>query len=112
MLWAAAIEAGIPKERVQDVSLTPDPEDSDQETEGVAVPEESAPGESQSNGAAERAVQMVEDQIRTMKLALEHNLQVKVKVQKPGFDLRSAAAGARGPGRLRAPGPGPGGPWG
>ena len=34
MLWAAAVEAGIPKDRVQDVRLTPDPEDSEQWVEG------------------------------------------------------------------------------
>ena len=36
-----------------------------------AVPEYSAVGESASNGKAERAVQMVEDQVRTLKSALE-----------------------------------------
>ena len=42
------------------------------------MPEESAPGESQSNGAAERATRMVEDQLRTMKLALEHRTGAKI----------------------------------
>ena len=37
----------------------------------VAVPEHSHPGESQSNGRAERAVQAVEDQVRTLKAAFE-----------------------------------------
>ena len=47
-------------------------------TATAAVPEESAPGESASNGAAERAIQMVEDQLRTMKHALEARLGVKI----------------------------------
>ena len=37
----------------------------------IAVPENSAVGKSQSNGKAERTVQMVKDQIRTVKMALE-----------------------------------------
>ena len=41
----------------------------------VAVPEHSHPGESQSNGLAERAMQEVIDQIRTLKLSTE--LRVK-----------------------------------
>ena len=57
-LRAAAIEAGIPEELVKDVNNTVDPGDSEGETDiaGAAVPEESAPGESQSNSSAERAV--------------------------------------------------------
>ena len=39
-----------------------------------SVPEYSAVGSSQSNGRAERAVQTVEDQLRTLKLALEARL--------------------------------------
>ena len=51
--------------------------DEDEETKDgvelarVAVPEHSHPGESQSNGLAEKAVRKVTDHIRTMKLALE-----------------------------------------
>ena len=37
----------------------------------IATPEHSSVGESQSNGAAERSVQRVEDQARTAKAALE-----------------------------------------
>ena len=70
LLRAAAIEAGIPEDRIKDVRVITG------DAQGAAVPEESAPGESASNGAAERAVQMVEDQLRTMKLALEHRLEV------------------------------------
>lgn len=42
------------------------------------VPEERAPGESQSNGDAERAVHMLEDKVRVLKLALEHGLGVNI----------------------------------
>ena len=45
----------------------------------LGVPENSAVGESQSNGRAERAVQTVEDLLRTHKLALES----KVKARAP-----------------------------
>ena len=85
VLRAAAIEAGIPDDSVTDMSNQQDPEDSNCEdtVHGVAVPEESAPGESQSNGAAERAVQMIEDQIRVMNLSLEHKRGVKVPVEHP-----------------------------
>ena len=41
-LRAAALEAGIAEDKVEDKSNLPDPEDSD--VDGVAVPEESAPG--------------------------------------------------------------------
>lgn len=44
----------------------------------IAVPENSAVGESQSNGKAERAVQMVEDQARTIKLALESRIGARI----------------------------------
>ena len=44
----------------------------------IAVPENSAVGESQSNGKAERAVQMVEDQVRTIKLALESRIGARI----------------------------------
>ena len=43
-----------------------------------AVPENSAVGESQSNGRAEAAVQQVEDQLRTLKAALEARIGKKV----------------------------------
>ena len=45
-----------------------------------AVPESSAVGESQSNGVAEAAVQQVEDQLRTLKAALEARIGVKIPV--------------------------------
>ena len=57
LLRAAAVEAGIPDERVED--LTDVGERGVELVEGVAVPEHSVPSESQSNGAAERIVQMV-----------------------------------------------------
>ena len=40
----------------------------------LAVPEHSHVGESQSNGASERAVQLVEDLARTLKSALEERI--------------------------------------
>ena len=49
----------------------------------VGVPETSSPGESQSNGAAERAVRSIEDQLRTMKLALESHINAKIPCQHP-----------------------------
>ena len=48
-----------------------------------AVPESSAVGESQSNGRAENAVQQFEDQIRTLKAALEARLGCKVPLSHP-----------------------------
>ena len=48
-----------------------------------AIPERSAVGESQSNGKAERAVQEAEDNIRTMKLALEERLGCRLGSQSP-----------------------------
>ena len=48
-----------------------------------AVPEVSAVGESASNGKAERAIQSFEDQLRTLKSALDSRLQTKVPVNHP-----------------------------
>ena len=48
-----------------------------------AVPELSAVGESASNGKAERAVQAFEDQLRTLKSALDSRMQRKVPVHHP-----------------------------
>ena len=48
---------------------------------GGAVHENSAVGESQSNGEAERAVQRVEDQARTFLAELEDRLSHKFKPQ-------------------------------
>ena len=42
-----------------------------------AVPENSAVGDSASNGRAERAVQTIEDQLRTLKSALEARIETK-----------------------------------
>ena len=76
LLRQASIMAGIPEDQIAEDN---DP-DSDVEDMDIraAVPEESAPGESQSNGAAERAVRSLEDQIRTMKLALEARLSCQI----------------------------------
>ena len=48
-----------------------------------AVRENSAVGESQSNGKAEAAVQAIEDQIRVMKAALESRLSARIPSQHP-----------------------------
>ena len=48
-----------------------------------AVPEHSAVGESQSNGRAEVAVQTVEDQLRTLKHALEHHIGARIPSTHP-----------------------------
>ena len=44
----------------------------------TAVPELSPVGESQSNGKSERAVQDLEDQLRTMKLAFEDRFKLRL----------------------------------
>ena len=43
-----------------------------------AVPEASAVGESASNGRAERAVQSIEDMVRTLKIALESRITARI----------------------------------
>ena len=50
---------------------------------GGAVPERSAVGESQSNGRAEKAVQTVEDQLRTLKFALEDHIGAQIPSTHP-----------------------------
>ena len=59
----------------------------------IAVPEHSHTGESQSNGAAGRAVQMFEDQTRTLKSALEEHIGWEIPVDHPlfGWILHHAA---------------------
>ena len=47
------------------------------------VPAMSAAGESQSNGRAERTVQVFEDKVRAHKAALEARLKVRVPVDHP-----------------------------
>ena len=49
----------------------------------MAVPEHSHPGESQSNGLAERAIREVVDHIRVLKLALETHLNVRIPSNHP-----------------------------
>lgn len=53
------------------------------EHSNVAVPEHSHPGESQSNGLAERAVQELVDHVRVLKLALENNINARVPSDHP-----------------------------
>ena len=62
--------------------LQPDAEPS----AAAAVPETSTPGESQSNGAAERAVRMVQDHARTLKLCLEDRVGAKIPSTHPVLD--------------------------
>ena len=52
----------------------------------VAAPEQSAVGESASNGISERTVQQVEDLTRTMKLALEARTQHRFESRHPILD--------------------------
>ena len=49
----------------------------------AAVPETSSPGEPQSNGAAERSIQLVEDLSRTLKLCLEDRIGAKIPSNHP-----------------------------
>ena len=60
----------LKRDREEDLLLEPFDGPAPRTTE-TAVPEHSHPGESRSNGAVERAVQMVEDQARTLKCAIE-----------------------------------------
>ena len=74
-----AIEA----EDVAGVELVKDPEPLAGQPAHLAVPEHSHPGESKSNGLAERAVQTFEDQFRTFNAALEGNLQQQLSNSHP-----------------------------
>ena len=59
--------------------LKAEQESTDDDAEAtIAVPETSTPGESQSNGAAERCVQAIEDVLRTLKPALEARINAKI----------------------------------
>ena len=51
----------------------------------IAVPEHSHPGESQSNGLAERSIQELVGQLRTLKLSLETRLKVRLPCHHPVF---------------------------
>ena len=53
-----------------------------------AVPENSAVGESQSNGRAERAVQNVEDHVRTLLGELASRIGRQLMPQTPALNLR------------------------
>ena len=50
-----------------------------------AVPEYSAVGDSASNGKAARAVQMLEDQIKTLKSDLEARINARVNARHPAM---------------------------
>ena len=47
--------------------------------------EQSAPGDSQENGFAERGVRSVEEMTRVLKFDLEHRLTTRLKVTHPVF---------------------------
>ena len=49
----------------------------------AAVPETSSPGESQSNGDAERTIQRIEDMTRTLKLNLEDRIKAQIPCHHP-----------------------------
>ena len=71
-----------PEDQPDYVPLLGRPEDADAQSQNpkppvVAVPEHSHAGES-ANGAAEKGVQLVEDQCRTLKAALEDRLAWKI----------------------------------
>ena len=68
---------------VQAEEIKPEDDEPDSDLEFVGVPEESNVGESQSNGRAERSVQLVKGQLRTMKLALEDKLQRQIPCSHP-----------------------------
>ena len=89
LLEAAIRESGregIPMPRTpshpEDVAVDSEVPPPPQPTE-LAVPEHSHPGESRSNGLAERSVKLVEDQVRTLKSAYEDRLQWKIPANHP-----------------------------
>ena len=49
----------------------------------VAVPEHSHPGESQSNGSAERAVHYLVDHVKVLKMALGNHLDSRLPLPSP-----------------------------
>ena len=62
--------------------------------DGEVIMEESPVEDSRSNGYIERAVQTVQDQVRTMKSALEGRIGEDVKPDHPGLPwlvMRSAS---------------------
>ena len=94
LLSSAAHLAGIDTKEEEpeaddDQDDEPNTQSKPQPSQGAAaaVPETSSPGESQSNGAAERCIQMVEDLLRTHKLALEDRIQARVPGTPPGDAL-------------------------
>lgn len=60
----------------------------------VAVPEENHLGESKPNWASERAVQIVDDLVRTCKLALAYKLNTGIPMDHPGMSWMVEHAGA------------------
>ena len=78
LIWEAIKHAGFEKYAEEE-----DPEEEEEPELQLAVPEESAPGESQSNGGAEWPIKIVEDQARTLKLALEDRIQRQIYCSHP-----------------------------
>ena len=67
-----------------DIVITPQPNvDVSVDTTHTATPELSHPGESQSNGKAERAVGEYVGQLRTLKVALESRIKCRLSCSHP-----------------------------
>ena len=76
------LEGSLEREpRFEDEPKTPKTED--MPSSHTAAPEMTHPGESQSNGLAERSVGMWEDQFRTLKHALELRLKHRLPMSHP-----------------------------
>ena len=75
---AMAGRNGVSIQAIEDEA--PEPE---VERAQVAVPEHSHPGESQSNGLAERAIREVVDEIRTLKMSLERRVKGRLANNHP-----------------------------
>ena len=54
---------------------------------GIIIPEVSARGESQSNGAAEQAAQVVAEFVRVLKVQIEHKVGNKVETNRHYFSV-------------------------
>ena len=69
---------GVKIHVVEDESPEPDVAEAQ-----VAVPEHGHPGESQSNGLAESAMKELVDEVRTLKMSLEHRLKSRLPNNHP-----------------------------
>ena len=75
---AMAGRNGVKVHAVEDDAVEPDVERA-----RVAVPEHSHPVESQSNGLAEAAIKELTDQVRTLKMSLEHRVKGRLPNTHP-----------------------------